>query len=624
MNILFCVGCDQYVFLNPLQGAEHDAREMFETLCRSGFYDEGRSKLLLSPTTTEMAMALSTCLRGDKIAIFTFFFAGHAGGKSGSFFLTLRESEEPALSATAFPLSRLFEMINEFQPRQVNVIIDGCEAGSSTASVRTLLRPEDIGTVRASSISFLGACAADQFAGESEKGGLLTTHLLQVLRGESDLVLHKPLLELADLAAHVSDAVAKDNPAQRPTWWGLNLFGQGGLTRNPKFHINAPLPSLSLTTVDPSSAMGKRLSAFSTELWDEYRLASKEFEPIRLRQLLRRLLAPAELGVADRVAVVSGLIGSFSSVAAADGEMLAQHFCIATCLTTLLPWIDDPEVRALVRQQLQLDFDRTNNLLANLLMELRTNDGRLLAHNGLLSDIYYLPLRITRMLGLFGMLAIVGRILDFETEASQLLHREGVSTLISTYSKLLVALDDEQATPLYIFLKAAQLMGWTEEGKEVIQNLYFDAAIRGGIFNRLGSDGEGAFEHVLIVSKSELASNKRVPANPSSLLPVILLGGIWFQCAQDWDLKAFDRRNIGLFLPNDYKDFSEDVISTGITHTWQIGFGVWQIAEFGARFDDVLSQRKADSLLSPETHALCMLAAMLFPNRIPFSLEFLK
>jgi len=621
MNVLLSIGCDQYDSLRPLAGAERDAQAMFETLRSSDFYDESCSKLMCSPSKAEMEKAIASMLRGEPIHVFTFFFAGHAGGKDGSFYLALPESEADALSLTSFPLSRLFDVVNEFKPRQVNVIIDGCEAGSSTNSLRTLLRPESVGTVHASSVAFLGACSAGEGAGESEEGGMLTTHLIKAIRGESNLMLHAPMIELMDVSAHVSDAVAAENPSQHPVFWALNLFGRGGFAPNPHFHISSPLPSLSLSSVASDSAMGKRLSEFSAELWEEYRLTSREFDSARLLRLLRSLLSASDLRGSDRAAAISGLLRSFSSVAAVEGELLSQFLCIATCLVALLPWWDDPAVSELVKQELQLDFERTNALLAKLMGEFREKENRLFENSGFLSDLYYVPLRITRLLGLVGAQTLIGRLLGFETDASKSFHREFVTALLTTYPKLLVTLDDEQAAPLYIFLKAALLAGWENAGKEVVENLYFDAAIRAGIFNRLDSDGKGALEHLLVITKSELAMKDRVPANPSSLLPVILLGGMWLGCADDWDLRAFDRRNIGLFFPDDYRDFSQEVIAHGISHTWQIGFGVWQPEQLLAEFEGFILSRKQDPTLSPEAHCLCILASMLFPNRIPFSLE---
>ncbi len=321
MNALFCVGCDKYDFIDSLGGAERDASQIFETLSDRNFYSKDRSALLFSPSFSEMSKSLAATLRGERLSVFTFFFAGHATGKNGSFFMALRDSEYEALSTTAFPLSRLFEMINEFEPAQVNVIIDACDAGNATSSIHTLLRSEDAGTIRASSIAFLGACAAEQTAGETDEGGLLTRNLLRVFRKETGFTTRKPYLELSDVAAHVSEQVTNQDPDQRPITWSLNLFGSCGFMFNPGLHLDTPLPPLSVSAIDPGSTMGSRITEFSSEIWDEYRSMSKEFDPARLNQLLDRLLSPDNLHINDRTNAISGLLGSFSAVAFCDGEL---------------------------------------------------------------------------------------------------------------------------------------------------------------------------------------------------------------------------------------------------------------------------------------------------------------
>jgi hypothetical protein len=621
MNVLFCIGCDQYEFIAPLKGAECDAREMFAALNYQGYYDATKSRLLLSPTAGELTAALAECFRNGRAGIFTFFFAGHSGSKNGAFFMALRDSETDALSTTAFPTSRLFEMINEFQPGQVNIILDGCESGSSSSNIHTLLGSEHVGSIRASSISFLGACAAGQYAGESSEGGLLTRNILRVLRGQGGLLLTKQCIELTDIAAHVSEIVSKESPSQRPTWWGLNLFGRGGLALNPIVHIESPLPSLSLTTIATDSPLAYRLTELSGELWDEYRLVNRDFDASRLNHLLCRILSAPEASSDDRLAVILGLTKSFSSVAEAEGEMFAQLLCSAACLTPLLPWIDDQAVRAAVRRHLEAEFNATNDLLAKLSVEMRAEDGRLLSPNGFLSDIYYLPLRVTRLLGLLGALALINRMFAIESEATLLFYKEMVTMIITKHSKLLVALDDEQAAPLYVFLKAAQQFGWMNEGREIVQSFYVDAANRSGQFNRVNSGGREAFNYVLATTDSKLAPSRVAMANPSSLLAVILLGGVWFECDEDWDLRAFDRRHLGLFFPDDFRHFSELSISSGYTHTWHIGFGIWKTREIMTAFREILSSRGRDAELPPEAHALCILMALLFPNRVPLNLE---
>ncbi len=621
MNALLCIGCNQYEFLNTLHGAERDAQAMFSALTSGNFYSKHHAKLLLSPSIQDAAKEISSSLRQNNIDVFTFFFAGHAGGKNGSFFLALRDSEPSALSTTALPLSRMFEMINEFKPRQVNIIVDGCQAGSSATSVSTLLHPENIGTIEASSVSFFGACAAGQSAGETKEGGLLTNHLLKALSGETSLVIQKPIIELSDVVDHVSKSVSQEDPEQQPTWWGLNLFGRGGLTRNPTFHINSPLPSLSMTTVDPNSQMGRRLVEFSSDLWEEYRLISKDFNPSRLNQLVGRLLAPKDIDTSDRIAAISGLINSFTSVACAPGELLSKHLCTSTFLVSLLPWTDDPNVGDFIRQQLHIDFEKTNELLENLRTEFSHDSDRLLANNGFLSDIYYLPMRIARLLGLVGSISYIGYLLKIDTESSRTLHSNFVSSLLSTYPSQLIALDDEQAAPLYIFIKASIQFGWNHHGKAVIDHLYADATLHKGAFNRLDSGGDGALEYLLSITESELSSEKRTMANPSALLAVILLGGSWLKCDNDWHLQAFDRKNLGIYLPDDFRDFAQKTILNGFTHTWQIGFGIWNTKQLATQFEEIFSSREDRTKLSPEAHSLCLLAAMLFPNRIPVNIE---
>ena len=48
---LIAIGCDRYEHLNPLSGAEADARNVWDQLMKPeiGDYDRARSRLLLSP-----------------------------------------------------------------------------------------------------------------------------------------------------------------------------------------------------------------------------------------------------------------------------------------------------------------------------------------------------------------------------------------------------------------------------------------------------------------------------------------------------------------------------------------------------------------------------------------------
>jgi hypothetical protein len=621
MNSLFCIGCDQYDLITRLDGAEKDAKEMYAVLSESGFYEKHLSKLILSPTSMEVAHQLSAILRHSDIDTLTFFFAGHACAKDGSFFLALRDSDCSAMSATSFPLTRFFEMVNEFKPRHVNIIIDGCEAGSSMVNVDTLLKPNTIGTLHGSGVSFLGACAANQDAGESDSGGILTTHILNVLRGHSTLVLSHRVISLLDFSEYVAEKVYEECPDQQPVWWGLNLFGNGGIAFNANLHIDPNIPQLSLAKIGLNPIMRNRLANFSSRMWEQYYAASKNFKPRELSNLVNELLSCPDFLCSDRISIVSGMIDSFCRISKADGELFSRLHSSVSILCSLLPWSDDPDSRPYLKEIIQTEFYHTKILLNDLFVGINENNCRILSSDGFYSDLYFLPLRVTRLLGLIGMIALTELLLDCPDDQCVFSYYDMVVLLLNNYPKCFVALSDEQAAPLYIFIKAALALGWHDQAQIILESYDADAAQCGGLFTRLNSDGEGALQHILTVTESEFRGEKRMHANPSSLIPVILFGGIRFNISENWNLQAFDRRQIGLYFPDDYRSFNQEVICNGKTHTWQIGFGVWKVSEFESEFRNILNERADDSKLSPEAHVLCMMAALIFPDRIPLCLE---
>lgn len=621
MNALFCIGCDQYDLLTNLNGAEKDAKEFYAVLSESGFYDKSLSKLILSPTSIEIAPLLSMILRRNDIDTLTFFFAGHACGKDGSFFLALRDSDCSAMSTTSFPLTRFFEMVNEFKPRHVNIIIDGCEAGSSMVNVDTLLKPKTIGTFHGSGISFLGACAADQAAGESRSGGILTTHLLSVLRGDSELMFRNKVISLLDFSEYVAAKVHEECAEQNPVWWGLNLFGNGGIMTNTQLHIDPNIPQFSLSKVGLDSSMRNRLAVFSTRMWEQYYAATKNFQPRELSNLVNELVACSDFSCSDRISVISGMMDSFCRISESDGELFSRLQCSVSILCSLLPWSDEIDSITYLKEIITIEIFHTKNLLNHLFAEISENNSRILSSDGFYSDLFFLPLRITRLLGLIGMIALAERLLDCSDDQNELSYTDMIGLLFDNYQKCFVTLSDEQAAPLYIFIKAALSLGWHDQARIILESYYVDAAQCGGRFTRLNSDGEGALDHLLTITESEYCGEKRMHANPSSLIPVILLGGKSLNISENWNLQAFDRRQIGLYFPDDYRSFSEEVICNGKTHTWQIGFGIWKVSDFDSEFSKIISERADDSKLSPEAHVLTMMAALIFPDRIPLCLE---
>jgi uncharacterized caspase-like protein len=188
---LVAVGCDQYDHLAELHGAEQDAAAMREQLVAPrGDYDADVSVLLLSPSVDEIVSALSGLPFGaSELESLTFFFAGHGGEKSGTYYLCARDTDPSRLSTTGLAVNRLLSVISELAPLQANVIIDACQSGSAMLDSVGLLRADALGLGKpgALSIAFLAACGPDEYAAETSSGGELTRTVLSYVRGDNTL-----------------------------------------------------------------------------------------------------------------------------------------------------------------------------------------------------------------------------------------------------------------------------------------------------------------------------------------------------------------------------------------------------------------------------------------------------
>lgn len=158
MRVLLAIGCDSYDHANLLHGAERDAQRMYDLLIRTevGEYDANRSRILLSPTYSDVREALKEALFTEPPSdTFTFFFAGHGSVSAGAFYMWLRDSTQKGLSMSALSLADMFRSINEAAPLQSNIIIDACESGGLIEDLGALLKPGLLGNVGSPGLTLL-------------------------------------------------------------------------------------------------------------------------------------------------------------------------------------------------------------------------------------------------------------------------------------------------------------------------------------------------------------------------------------------------------------------------------------------------------------------------------------
>ncbi|MGA3283986.1 MAG: hypothetical protein ABSD57_05975 [Verrucomicrobiota bacterium] len=197
------------------------------------------------------------------------------------------------------------------------------------------------------------------------------------------------------------------------------------------------------------------------------------------------------------------------------------------------------------------------------------------------------------------------------------------SELVNRYGDSLVAVSDEQASSLYVFLKACLLKNQTDLAEHVTTRFFASFADKRGNVNRAGTDGVQAYRYILSLGPQEFQPQDWRPANPSHLLPVLLLFGQKLGLGAVWDLRAIDRVFGAFFIPANYRDFGRKVIEQGMNYTQQIGFGLWSLSDFNKEFERAIKENFTPDIIgfSKEGAALCTISSLLFPDRLPLLLE---
>lgn len=621
-NILISVGCDRYDVLSPLNGAEKDAKRILDCLMLNGHYNNSSSILLSSPNLAEMTTALGKGFTAASASdALTIFFAGHGAVSSGNFYLCVRDTINHKFSLSAFSMVSLFTMINEFRIGQINIIVDACEAGGSSYDLGNLLKSDMIGTASSTSISFLGACAANQYAKEDDEGGRMTQMLLRHLRGEEEVQTTQPFLDLIEVGNAVSRRVREQDEEQVPICWGLTLSGQGRFAVNPLYYEPDGDPIFRVEDVAPLSEMGSVIQKFSAELWNEYRMMVDDFDPRRLLDLLARIVEESKDAPSQVVSLVEGLVKSFSLRATNSQDLLMESNVIATCAVALLPICSDNVIDENVQDLLRRKFILDQKLRINLLNTLISDPQALLQAVAPIADLYYLPIRILRILGWLASTIVIASLLGWNDD--DVTTWKVIELIIEQYEGAIAAINDEQAVGLYLFLKACQLADRTEIAKTVVNGVYASFVERKGKVARVGLDRDHAFNFILSLVNPDEISKTSYKANPSNLLSTLLLSGHQLDLGADWQLRDLDGESAGYFLPESYLDFSKKVIEHGTNDVQQLGHGLWSLSSYHNFLQERLHAHMAShgATLNPTTMALCILSSLLFPDRMPLFME---
>ncbi|MDP3256075.1 MAG: caspase family protein [Bosea sp. (in: a-proteobacteria)] len=570
MRVCICVGCNNYDHEQNLNGAEGDAQNVFRLLTsvEYGDYDPTTSKLVLSPSASELKDALVSCLYDcGPIDVITFVFAGHGVVAHETFYLALRDTDSRRLSLTGYSFSEIVRAVVSINPKQANFVIDACNSGGVGYDLSTILRGSLVGNSGTVGVSLLAAAASDETAWEGDSGGAFTNELVRAISGKAHVNAHSPYLDLGEIGSVITPKTP-GNEKQTVSRWALNVQGPGRFVRNPHFCTGPNTNPI----IDLSEQMSLKLS--ENDVAKIKKISSSLTEAIDERHIFEFLLQITKDIPPDHgAAILQGLHVSLVAEAQRSTDPFAAarvSSCFVACMGHL------SATSSLARANLALMIDSLVNsdyvAILSLSDQIRINEFALL-RNGL-PDLFALPIRISDILGRIGSVALSDRI-----DSDQISNLRDISEkIIDIYGNSLLSVSEDQATNIFVFIVASYHNGWIEIAEQVICRMFIDLVNNHGRVtpaNVLPSDIPK-----LLAERYSIKSNldEFFYENPSDLSSVIILlgalGGI--DEAIDYELIRIDLLNINIHCPETPFSIFRRSPMPGQNLTLTIGERIWR------------------------------------------------
>jgi hypothetical protein len=626
-KILMSVGCDKYQHLTALNGAEKDAEQMLSALTSShlSLIEKCDSTLLLSPTRIEFQEALGELQdRHQEIDSLTVFFAGHGGVANGSYYLCLSDTRADRMATTGLALSHIFEFINELKAAHCNLIIDACQAGGMVSDISALLKPDVIGSAKSCGVSIFVSSAADQNASETHAGGWGTTAILQVLRGETDTGSRAPQLDLLDIGRAAAKRVADITSGQQlPSVWGMNLYGAMPIYGNPHATGQTTPSLMRLTGISPTSAAGALISTSSSELLGLMFLPPSDLTPEKLYSVLSQSTKHLNEIPGASAVFIEGVWSALEGHVRSQVNTFAVVELTATCISLLLQAApqDDQAKSSIMRLASTLSSEVLGTTSA-LLEELEA-EYRALCRGGL-SDFFYLPQRIARILGWSSaaiyICAQCGLAVDqLEDNLDRI-----TSITLDKYAAVMAGMSEAEAPFWMVFLYISSQRGLSEHCEQVLGTIFNALIENGGALARSDLEGEEVLDYLLARAEKNIPAMSKISGSSSELLSMSILFGeeLLLQEVLDKEMHLLDHVHLNIFIPNDHSEFSLPVINNGRNHVFQIGHGVWRGADLVSRWQAACIPQllEDNSINAVEIRVGALCSSLVFPDRVPWFL----
>jgi hypothetical protein len=417
----------------------------------------------------------------------------------------------------------------------------------------------------------------------------------------------------------ISTDFVVNTPQQTPSSWGINLYGPSIFAKNPFYNSDEVISSYEFSYIPPASRLGKLIQGSKKEFWDALEKIDDADSASLLLRSFQRLLKNTD-SIDDALALITGIGYQFVEQVDASSS-LSKLELINVMLAALMPYIGNSKVNIEVDKLISI-YSRMGEICLNALNQQMNEDEQLLIYKegsgfDVLANYYYLPIRISKIFGLISQLALIDQ--RHLPEVRRL-----IKIISKTYSNHLLCMSDSQAPYLYVFFKTTLKLGIEEEVKPLLAAYIVDYLEMRGQVSRVSLQAEKVF-HYLLQRYTQRKMNVDLVAQPDELGTVLLLASTDYKIADDLDeqIHALDRRSFLLFIPADYKDFSDNLIKDGQNLVLRCGFDFWSAHTFTQICSAHVEKYSKDNYKDiSDRHLFCCIASSFIqPDRLPIMLK---
>ena len=563
-----------------LPGAIVDANKVFEVFTSSDFsdYDSNQSQILIDASREEIRSVIAELAYDNSIDAITIFFAGHGGSDNTGYCLCGVDYDPEKIAFSALSLNSIFQILANSPTRQVNIVLDACNAGGLAQDLGVLASNDQMGMSSGVGIAILALSARDEPALEGNDGGVGTNALLDVISGKIDSQSKKEFLSLLD----VSEVIQLPQCAQTPSHWSINIQGMLKFCRN--------WYSLNKNTADVYAlpdVIDFNISELSNELrdriWQAYFSIKNKIDTLQILRILDDVCI--ELNATEKIdSAIIAIFEGFRERSFQNQDLFGVVQCSMAFLACALKINSKSDN---FQYLLSVLTDDLNDVLKNLLSYME-EDNFFLARHGGYSEFYVLPQRISKIAA-WALLSckltnqVYGNY-DEQVEITSKILTNFDNNYYPSYSLM----SELQAPAIAIISNLSKVYGFHDWGQNYLSCLYGSYFSCGGKVAQSELENEKVYDFLLHRSLPEIADYENFCAQPTEVMFVLLSHYLASEESEvvRYDFKDLDGVIFNAFIPKDYSDFYSVNIESGLNVGFKIGFEIFTIQEFSYFIDN--------------------------------------